>query len=59
VCKYSSETKIAACKEYIEGIYPHREIYERYGIYFNTCDSTIIGYLAINNKVNPHLGLNQ
>ena len=34
--KYSAEIKIAACKDYLSGQFSHREICEKYGIYFNS-----------------------
>ncbi len=33
--KYSPETKIAACKDYLSGKYTHKEVCQKYGITFN------------------------
>ncbi len=33
--KYTAETKIAACKDYLSGNYTHKEVYQKYGITFN------------------------
>lgn len=34
--KYSAEIKLAACQEYLSGKLSHREICEKYGIYYNS-----------------------
>lgn len=33
--KYSVETKIAACKDYLSGQFTHKEVCQKYGITFN------------------------
>lgn len=37
--KYSAEIKIAACQDYISGIFTRKEICEKYDIYYNTKNS--------------------
>ena len=43
MAKYTPETKISACKEYLEGKLSHQEICQKYGITFNksACKSMI------------------
>lgn len=43
MAKYSADTKIAACKDYLEGELTHKEICDKYGITFNAsaCKSMI------------------
>ena len=42
--KFSVETKIAACKEYLEGKLSHKEICDKYGIkyYAKNCMSILM-----------------
>lgn len=42
MAKYTTEIKIAACKEYFEGILSQREICQKYGIHFNESRSISI-----------------
>lgn len=46
--KFSVETKIAACKEYLEGKLSHREICDKYSIkyYAGNCMSILMDWLA-------------
>ncbi len=47
MAKYSPETKISACREYLEGKLSHQEICQKYGITFNksACKSMINDWL--------------
>lgn len=38
--KYTVDTIIAACEDYISGILSHKEICYKYGIYYNDKKST-------------------
>ena len=40
--KYSAELKIAACQDYLSSGLTHKDVCEKYGIYYNTKKSTSV-----------------